>query len=625
MTRIKRIQGGLFTSLIFLLIFCVSKIDAQTKPILRIDPPNWWVGMKSNALQLMISGKNIASYKALINYNDVKLIAQNKLESPDYLFLDVEIASNCKASKIEIVFENIANTKDKFTQLYELKNRENGGYNPLGLTSADLIYLLMPDRFSNGDPSNDIVIGTTQTTLNRDSMFLRHGGDLQGIINHLDYIAEIGNTALWLNPVQENNQPKESYHGYAITDHYNIDKRLGTNEKYVELSQKAHQKKLKMVMDVVPNHCGNEHYFFKHIPSKNWVHQWNEFTRTSYRAPTLLDPYSSELDKDIFKNAWFDRHMPDLNQQNPYLAKYLIQNSIWWVEYAGIDALRIDTYAYPDQQFMHDYADALFKEFPSLGMFGEIWDHGVPIQAFYTKNSAKASNSLLPGVTDFQLNFSLTDALNKPFGWTEGAARLYYTLAQDYLYEDASKNVVFLDNHDISRFYSMVNEDYNKFKMGISFLLTTRGIPMLYYGTEILMKNYANPDGKVREDFKGGWPKDSVNKFTKAGRTNSENDAFEFVKKLANYRKNNSVLQAGKLIQFVPEKGIYVYFRTNNEKQLMIIMNPNNDGAEVDLKRFDEVLKGRRHFKNIMDDKEVNVTEKISLQKLNVSIFEILL
>ena len=611
------------TTIKIIIALVVISIQLMAKPTLRVDPPNWWVGMKTNVIQLMISGKDIANYKTKTNNPSIKILAQNKLESSDYLFVDIEIAADCKAGLIDFEFENSTNPKDKFNYSYELKSRENGGYKPLGLNSSDLIYLLMPDRFSNGDATNDIVQGTTQTTLNRDSMFLRHGGDLQGVINHLDYISEIGNTALWLNPVQENNQPKESYHGYAITDHYNIDKRLGTIQKYVELCKKAHEKNLKMVMDVVPNHCGNEHYFFKNIPSKDWVHQWNEFTRTSYRAPTLLDPHASEVDKNIFRNAWFDRHMPDLNQQNKYLAKYLIQNSLWWVEYAGVDALRIDTYAYPDHQFMHDYAEALFNEYPTLGMFGEIWDHGVAIQSYYTKNSARGSNSLLPGVTDFQTNFSLMDALNKPFGWTDGTARLYYTFAQDYLYEDANKNVVFLDNHDISRFYSMVNEDYEKFKMGISFLLTTRGIPMLYYGTEVLMKNYADPDGKVREDFKGGWAKDSVNKFTKEGRTKKENEAFDFVKKLATYRKQNSVLQTGKLTQFVPEKGVYVYFRKNNEKQIMVVMNPNKEKIELDLKRFSEMLSGKSKLKNIIDESEIILSDKLSIDKTNVSIFEI--
>jgi len=607
---------------LILFLLGISQYTIASTPA-RIDPANWWVGFKNNNVQLIISGKEIANYIVSISHPGLHIVKQTKLESPDYLFVDLELAAECKAGRFEINFKHYKNTLDFFSQSYELKNRVGGGYKPLGLSSEDLIYLIMPDRFCNADPTNDVVKGCNDMSLNRDSMFLRHGGDLDGIINHLDYISDIGNTAIWLNPVQENNQPLESYHGYAITDHYRIDKRFGNKDKYIELCKKAHEKKLKMIMDVVPNHIGNEHYLYKNLPAKDWVHQWDEFTRTNYRAPAVMDPYASQKDKNIFENAWFDKHMPDLNQQNSYLAKYLIQNTIWWIETAGIDALRIDTYAYPDQQFMHNYAASLFREYPNLGMFGEIWDHGVAVQSYYAKNTSGKTNSLLPGVTDFQLNYSLTDAINKPFGWTDGTARIYYTLAQDYLYDDASKNVVFLDNHDVSRFYSVVNEDLAKFKMGISFLLTTRGIPMLYYGTEVLMKNYANPDGKVREDFKGGWGNDTVNKFTYAGRTAKENEAYEFVRRLANYRKNNKVLQTGKLTQFVPEKGVYVYFRKNETKTIMVVFNQNNDAAPINLIRYDEMLKGKTKLYNVMDDKEFAIDKYVSTPKNCVSIFEL--
>jgi glycosidase len=489
----------------------------------------------------------------------------------------------------------------------------------------------MPDRFANGDSKNDKIPGMLDQTLNKDSMFYRHGGDLRGIINHVTYFDSLGITALWLNPVIENNQPNASYHGYAFTDHYKVDRRLGSNLIYTEMINKFHTKDIKIIQDMVYNHVGSEHWIMKDLPDSDWVHSSSKgvhtdkekgsksnFNQTNYRATTLLDPYASSYDKEKMLNGWFDKRMPDLNQQNPLLATYLIQNSIWWIQYANIDGYRIDTYAYCDRRFMTKLVEAILKENPDFGIFGEIWDHGTPIQTFFTKGYKDSKNvdTQLPGITDFQLYYSINAALTEPFGWTEGLNKIYYTLAEDYLYKDPFKNVIFLDNHDVSRFYSVVKEDLDLFKMGVGFLLTTRGIPMLYYGSEILMKNFADPDGKVREDF----PK---NKFSATGRSGNENEAFEFIQTLANYRKNNSALQNGKLKQFVPENGIYIYFRYNKTKTVMVIINTNKEEKNLLANRFSEMFGNFSKGTDVITKETVPNINMISCKPKSIQILEL--
>lgn len=602
---------------IFIIVVLLGKLYAQT--ISRIDPPYWFTGMANPKVQLLVYGENIADYNQVtVKEKGIAIDKITTVKNSNYLFIDLIIESQVKATTCKIIFSN---GKKCLEYAYELKAKQGM---PGGINSSDLIYLMMPDRFSNGDTLNDKIPLMLDQTLNNDSMFYRHGGDLQGIINHLDYLYKLGVSTLWLNPVIENNQAKASYHGYAYTDHYKIDPRLGTNFTYVEFVQKSHQKKLKVIQDMVYNHVGSEHWFIKDLPDTDWVHyaDWqksNSYSQTNYRATTLLDPYASAYDKNKMMNGWFDKHMPDLNQQNPLLATYLIQNSIWWIESAGIDGYRIDTYAYCDRKFMSALNDAILIEYPRFGIFGEIWDHGTAIQAFFADGYHDSLNvaTHLPGITDFQLYYSLNAALAEPFGWTEGLNKIYYTLCQDYLYKNPDRNVIFLDNHDVSRFYSVVHEDFDLFKMGIGFLLTTRGIPMLYYGTEILMKNFADPDGKVREDF------DPASLMLGHPVGDREKEAFEYIKKLANYRKENAVLQTGKLMQFVPEDGIYVYFRYNAEKSIMIIMNTNKEDKQISADRFNEMLQGFSKGYDIFTNQELDQLNMFSCRAKNIQIIEL--
>jgi len=588
----------------------------------RVEPPFWFLGMARPELEVLIYDQNIKDYEvSLANAQGVKLVQVHKVENPNYLFVVLNIGPGAKPGKFNIVLKKGADTK---TYPYELRSRLKSS-NPQPLNPSDFIYLIMPDRFANGDPSNDSYPDMAQVGVNRQKMYFRHGGDLQGVMNHLDYLTELGVTALWLNPVMENDQPYESYHGYAVTDFYNIDKRFGSNELYNKFVDDCHARGIKVIMDIIFNHCGSEHWFIKDLPSEDWVHQWPSDTRPVYRGTINTDPYASQSDLNRVRNGWFDNHMPDLNQQHPRLANYLIQNIIWWTAYSGQDAYRIDTYYYPDQKFTADWAARMEEEFPGIGMFGEVWVENASTLAFYTKNTGfnKDFNYNLPSVKDFPLSFALTDALTQKNDWLTGAIRLYMTLSQDFLYEDAYRNVLFLDNHDLSRFYSTMNEDVDKLKAGYTFMMTTRGIPSLYYGTELLFTGYTNPDGKVRQDFPGGWPGDPVNKFIAAGRTPKENDAFNYFKKMANYRKANPVLQDGKLTQFVPEDGVYVYFRHNADKTVMCVMNCNDKPMTVATKRFEERTLGFTKAKNIITEEVLNGLDNIQVGRYTTLVLEL--
>lgn len=605
-------------------ILCLTKpLVAQIPALERVEPAFWWTGMKNPELQLIVHGQQIAEREVELTYPGISLQEVHKVENPNYLFLDLHIDPDAKPGAFDINF--LKKGKKKLTYNYELKARENEAARIQGVTAEDFIYLIMPDRFANGDPKNDVIKGMRETTLARDSMYERHGGDLQGIINHLDYLQELGVTALWLNPVLENDQPVTSYHGYANTENYKIDPRFGSNALYKALSDSLQGRGMKLIKDLVHNHIGSKHWTMLDMPCADWVHEWPEYTKTNYKDQVLFDPYASEADRKLMTDGWFDKHMPDMNQDNPYVRNYFTQSHIWWIEYAGLDGFRLDTYAYNDPEFMAEWGKAIKNEYPQFTFFGETWVHGIPNQVFFTQGNTvnRGLDTQLQGVTDFQLLWGINEALNGKFGWTEGVNQLYTALASDFVYEDPMRNVVFLDNHDLSRFYSVIGEDMQKFKSGIAWLLTTRGIPQLYYGTEILMKNFSDPDGKVREDFPGGWDGDKVNKFTQAGRSQQENEAFNYVKKLANYRKNHPVLQTGKLMQYVPEDGVYVYFRYNDEKTVMIIMNTSEENKAVATSRFSERTADFKQAQDVLSDELLDSIETITVPANTTQVLEL--
>lgn len=625
-----------------ILFFCLVGLSTLAQPIAidHLAPLNWWVGMKDPRLQIIVHGQNVAAANVAIDYPGLKLDRVNKVENPNYLILDLTVSPDCRAGtfnitlsgKIEARKGRRAVTKTFLQSIpYELRARTDF-VKAQGVDASDLIYLLLPDRFANGDPANDKFADMADTKADRSNPFLRHGGDLQGIIDHLDYFKELGVTALWLNPVIENDQPltdeggemRSAYHGYGFTDHYQVDKRLGGNAAYKKLVEAAHANGLKIIQDAVYNHAGVNHWILRDMPDSTWLHQWPTYTNTSYKEQPIPDPYGSERDRKVTSDGWFVPFLPDWDQDNPFVANYLLQHALWTVEYFGIDAWRVDTYMYNDLKYMNRVNDALLAEYPDLHIFGENWTKSVPNQAYFQQNNLEVPfKSNLPGACDFQTYYAINDALNQKFGWDDGVNRLHQTLGLDYLYQDPMKNVVFLDNHDTDRFLSVVGDKMDNYRMGLIWLLTTRGIPQLYYGTEILMKNFKNPsDAEVRKDFPGGFQGDRENKFLKNGRTDAENEAFDFVKKLANYRKATPALHSGKLMQFVPQDGVYVYFRYDGNKTIMIVMNSNEQPFSLETGRFQERLGTFARAKDVLTGTSRNLNEPLNLAARTAYVME---
>lgn len=590
-------------------IFLVLVIAALNSLAMDLYPSNWWVGMKDPNLQLMIHEKDIANRIPMLKIpasgmklaDGVTLKLIHRVENPNYVFLDLVIDAGAKAGKREFVF----GSGDKAVRInYELmsRSRENGRTRVQGVDNRDFIYLMMPDRFSNGDPSNDIIPGYRDQTSNRLNKWSRHGGDFKGIENHLDYFNELGVTAIWMTPVIENNtnlmhewgNDIAGYHGYWFTDHYQVDKRFGGNEGYKKLIDAAHKKGIKIIQDAVYNHVSKEHWFVLDPPMADWLNNWPQFTGPNHREEAIFDPYASAYDRKNMLDGWFTDHLPDLNQRNPYLANYLLQHAVWTTEYFGIDGWRVDTYKYCDEAFLNRVNEALEREFPGVTIFGEAWVNSIIGNAYFTRNKiatgfAHNANSVI----DFQVAFGMHAGMHRSQEWTDGVNKLYMTLAQDFVYANPERNCIFLDNHDMDRVFSTVGEDWQKLKMGLTWLLTLRGIPQLYYGTEVLMKNFKNPtDALVREDFPGGWADDQVNKFTEAGRNYQENQAFQWVSRLAQFRKKSSALTTGKLMQFVPRSGFYAYFRYDSRQTVMVVANTGQKAVKPDWTVYTERTKG---------------------------------
>ena len=591
-----------FLPILFLLF--ISCLFAQD-----VYPTHWWVGMKNQNLQLLIHAKDVAGMipNTKLPPNGVKLAngillkAIHHFENPNYVSLDLLIDKNAKPG---IRLFEFAAPGSHLKINYELKsrNKQNGISRVRGVTSEDLIYLLMPDRFSNGDPSNDFFADMRDRDHDRNNPFDRHGGDLLGVQNHLNYLKDLGVTAVWMTPVVENDMSRtmeggtsrSTYHGYAFTDQYKVDRRLGGNEAYKNFIDAAHAKGIKIIQDAVYNHIGNDHWLFRDLPAKDWLNQWPAYQNTSYKDQPIYDPNGSAIDKKISLDGWFTPFLADLNQRNPFVSNFLVQYAIWATEEFGIDGWRVDTYFYNDEKFLNRINEALRKEFPKLTVFGEVAVNNPVATAYFSENNLSVSfKHNCPGITDFPVMFSMHNAVNQPFAWDKGVSNLYTTIAADLLYTNPMHNCISLDNHDQDRWYSIAEDNLRKYKMGIALLLTLRGIPQLYYGTEILMKNRRDPtDAEVRKDFPGGWPGDPVNKFEAAGRTAEENDAFNYVKALANFRKNSSAIKTGKTMQYVPENGVFVYFRYSSNQTVMCVVNSNDSPATIDLSRFAERMNG---------------------------------
>lgn len=572
-----------------------------------VYPTHWWVGMKEPRLQLLLHQENLGQARISMQpYPGVKLLKQTKLENPNYVAIDLQIDKAARPGKLQFRIANPTpgGRSSAKAFLFELKTRssQNGKTRVLGVTAADFIYLLIPDRFSNGDPGNDVIPGYREQANDRGNKFRRHGGDFKGITRHLDYFSELGVTTIWMTPVIENNTSLmhewgneiAGYHGYWFTDHYQVDKRLGGNEGYRHFCDELHKNGMKVIQDAVYNHVSKEHWSYLDPPMKDWFNTWPTLTTPHHREEVMFDPYASAHDKKIMLDGWFTDHLPDLNQRNPYVAKFLVQHAIWTTEEYGIDGWRVDTYKYCDEQFMNNVNAALEKEFPRLTIFGESWVNTPVANAYFTRNNMNTPfRHNAEGMLDFQACFAMLAGMNDPYEWSGGTGRLYMTMAQDVLYRNPMNNCIFLDNHDMDRVYSVVGEDWNKLKMGLNWLLTLRGIPQIYYGTEVLMKNRKmNTDATVREDFPGGWAEDSVSRFLASGRTAAENEAFHYVSTLARFRKKSSALTGGKTMQFVPRDGLYVYFRYDRQQTVMVLSNTGKQVMKPDWNAYAERTAG---------------------------------
>ena len=573
----------------------------------RVEPPFWWSGMTIPELQLLVHGENISQLQPVIDFDGVTLENIIKVENPNYLFLDLMISDNVSPGEFEIRFLDGSRVVETYT--YELRERREGSRERIGFTPEDVIYLITPDRFVNGDPSNDNIAGMPDK-LNRSEEFGRHGGDIQGMIDKLDYIHDMGFTGIWLNPVLENNMPSWSYHGYATTDFYKVDPRFGTNEKYLELSAKAREKGIKLIMDMIVNHCGSEHWWMKDPPTSDWTNFNNQYVQTNHRKPTIQDPYGSEYDLKAFVDGWFVETMPDMNQRNPLMANYLIQNSIWWVEYADLSGIRQDTWPYADKEFLADWACAIMEEYPNFNITGEEWNGNPNILAYWQRGKVNHDGyeGCLPSLLDFPLQESLWRGMNQNQNDWSGLIHMYRMLANDHIYADPFNFVIFPDNHDMDRYYTAIKEDFNKFRNGIAYILTMRGIPQLYYGTELLFTN-ATPGnhGQIRMDYPGGWEGDAVNAFTGEGLSDKQVEARNFISKIQNWRKGAKAIHNGTVKHFVPYQNTYVYFRTTEEEMVMVVINRNIDDIELDISRMEEVLKGRKSGMEIISGKEVSL------------------
>ncbi len=577
--------------LLLLSLLLASICQAQNPS--RIEPPFWWTNMPVSKLQIQLYGEELGTFRASVDTPGINIVKQLAVDSPNYLFLYLEIDENAPAGTFPIT---LSRPGESINVNYELRPRAPLAGRNQGFDSTDLIYLMMPDRFANGSTENDNIPGLTET-VDRSDPTKRQGGDIQGIADHLDYIEDLGMTAIWVTPIFENNSPPDygGYHGYAASDLYQVDRRLGSNEDYKDLISEVHQRGMKVIMDMIHNHIGLDHWWMKDLPTKDWINDVQKYGFTNFKGTVQGDPHASKYDTDKLLKGWFVPYMPDLNQRNELLADYLIQNSIWWIEYSGIDGIRMDTYLYPFPEYMARWADEVLAAYPDFNIVGEAWTETIAHESYWQKDPPNVNDgydSKLPSVTDFPLCFAIRKGLTEDFGWETGLSRIYYVFAQDRLYSDPNHNVIFIDNHDMARAYEQLGKDEDLFKIAYSILLTARGIPQVYYGTELMMQHEdrGGDDEAWRQTMPGGWPDDERSVFTEEGRTQKENETLAYIKELNNWRKTNAAIHHGKLLQFIPDNDTFVYFRIINEQAVMVAINTAETETSLDTARFAEVL-----------------------------------
>lgn len=602
--------------LLFVLIF-FNALAAKAIDITRVEPAHWWVGMKNSELQIMVYGPDIGRSTITINYPGITLKEVAKVTNPNYAFIYLNIANGTKAGNVPLTFTS---GKEKFVYNYPIKSRTDktgaGGFD-----ASDVLYLIMPDRFANGNPANDHL---DSVMANRERPNSRHGGDLQGIAKHMNYLKDLGVTTLWLNPIQENKMRGGSYHGYAITDFYKVDARFGTNEEFKTLVKNLHDKGMKMVMDMIFNHCGSSHWWMNDLPSKDWINNEGVFLQTNHATVTVMDVHAAPSEKRNFLDGWFSRGMPDLNQRNPHLATYLIQNSIWWIEETRIDGIRQDTYSYLDYDFLARWCKEVQDEYPSFNIVGETWYNKSTAPAWWQeKSSLSKKNSFLKTPMNFSLTFITQTAFDSKTD-NGNLQNIFEDIAQDFIYSDPYNVLTFLDNHDMSRFHRKDDADLKRYKQGLAFLLTMRGIPQIYYGTEILMTGIKEEgDGRLRNDFPGGWLGDSTNSFTREGRTVMQNEAWDYMQKLLQWRQKNAAVTQGKMIHYAPRNGVYVYGRITDNSRVLVILNGAVTDQTISMDRFTDITSGYASGRDVITSQSYDIKNTITIPANGALILEL--
>lgn len=590
----------------------------------KVEPPFWYAGMHNPELQIMFYGKKIAQYEASVS-NNVVIKNVVKTENPNYIFVTID-TKNLLAS--DFVFSFKSKNKVAFTQKYSLKQRRENSAERKSFDSSDMMYLIMPDRFANGNPNNDNDKSTNEKA-NRSLPGGRHGGDIEGVIKNLDYLEELGVTALWSTPLCEDNDKGYSYHGYGQSDVYKIDPRYGTNEEYVRLSSELKKRGMKLIKDYVTNHWGAEHWMYKDLPTYDWIHQFPGFSQSNYRMTTQFDPNASAIDAKNCMDGWFVPSMPDLNQSNPLVLNYITQNAIWWIEYADLDGFRVDTYSYNDKIGIAKWTKAITDEYPYFNIVGEVWMHDQAQMSYWQKDSKIAEiqsyNSYLPSVMDFTLHDAFGNVFNEDKdSWNDGMIKVYDNFTNDFLYPNINNLLIFAENHDTGRFNQNYKNDIKKYTMAMALLATVRGIPQLYYGSEIGMAgDKGKGDADIRQDFPGGWAGDKNNAFTKSERTEEQNKFFDVTSKLFQWRKNKSVVHFGKMKHYIPESNVYVYFRYDDKETVMIVMNNSSETKTIKTNRFKENIKNFKSGKDILSGKSVDLSNEISVEGKSVLVLEL--
>lgn len=605
-----------------LVLIVLMTLPLQSQEIVqRMEPLNWWTGMQQTELQIMLYGPDIAKATFSINKRGIKLLRTQLTDNPNYVFLYLKIDKKAQAGSFDI---RVRKNRKRYRIPYELKQRESASAMRESFTAADAVYLIMPDRFANGNLTNDSVPGYHQGVV-RGDLAKRQGGDLEGIIQRIPYLADLGITALWTTPVFDNNDTRYSYHHYATSDYYKVDPRLGKNEDYRRLADEARRHGIKLILDVVPNHCGSAHWWLKDMPAKDWFNEWPEYTSSNYRMMAWTDPHASEKDKERLSKGWFAPNMPDLNLNNRLLFDYLKQVYIYWIEYAGVAGLRVDTYPYNDLNIAAEFIGAIRNEYPKMNVVGECWMNTPQEIAYYQSgnNNKDSFDSKLTSVMDFPLGVVMANAFTEKEGWNEGLARFYMHYALDFAYPDVNLLMNFLDNHDIDRYSAVVDGDVRLYKMALSMLITARGYPQIYYGTEIMLDGTKGSYEGHRYTFPGGWPTDERNAFEFGNRNTKEREVFDHLRTLLHYRKKTTALQTGKMKHFVPSDGCYVYFRYDEKSTVMVVANNNDEVKVLPMERYDEVLLKVRQGRDILTGDAVNFGQGLIIPAKSVRVIEL--